>query len=299
MPPPPPAPPGVLSVVVPAAYLFFVGVILGWNPILFLVGLAGLIMVLASVLLRRKDLSIAFLGLAGLGCFAVVALQYSESSLFYTSTGLSTLVRYANPTVTAYVLLSPFVYSRIGRNKMKILGVVLVGFTIVGFGAYSTITQSNLSLPFNAFAFNHQYEPVTARSYLLAHVPPSGNTLIYISWDWKVGQLYLLNIPGLTVYPTFLQPYVNDSALVAERPSSFYVMGSYPLFDNANASVVTLGLSTAPPFLMQALEAAFNQPPTQPAAAGYRVTSASVIYNEPTGYLMKVNLMWTNSTGSA
>lgn len=295
--PPPPTPPGVLSVIVPTLYLFFVGVILGWNPILFIVGILGVALLLYTALWKRKDFSLVLLALTGLACFAIVSLQYSASAQFYTSTGLSTLVRYANPTVTAYVLIAPFAYEKFGANKMKILALTLVGFTVVGFGAYSTITQTNLSLPFNAFEFGHQYEPLTARNYLLANVPSSSHMLIYISWDWKVGQLYLLGIPGLTVYPTFLQPYVNDSALVALRPSSFYVMGAAPLSDNANASVATLGLTNPPPFLMEALEAAFKQP-IQTGAPGYQVTSATVIYNEATGYLMKVNVAWTNSTAS-
>jgi hypothetical protein len=281
----------VLATLGTATYLFFGGIVLGWNPLLFFVGLGGFVLVVYQFVKRRYDFALLSVVLLGLGTVFLLDVLFVQQTGFFTGQGLSTLIRYANPSVTAYVLIAPFVYEKISRNKRLIIAVLLIVLVAASFGEYSHLSQTNLSLPYNAMSFGNKYGPLVARDYFLQL--QGANTTAFISEDWKAGQLYLRDIPGLSAYPTFLQPVpINESQFVQMHLTSYYILSAGTL-DPKNMTTTILSLGLSPPFpayVLEPYEKVYNQ--TVQSVDGYTVTSANIVFASPTGNLIKVSVSW-------
>lgn len=293
--PPPPSPPsgvGLGSTIGHTISLFTLGMFLGWNPVLFLIGLVALLVFVLELRRDRGKAPVLLMALAAFGCSLVVALQYSASYHFYTTQGISTLIRYSSPSILAYILLAPAFYEKLQKNRLKIVGILLVGFTLVSIGAFSSLAQTNLGLTYSAFSFGHEFGPLEARQYLNSNASALHPSLAYISWDWKAGQLYLLNIPGLTVYPTFSDLNVNQTQFINYHPESFFILAAAPLASDVNDSFATLGLTAPPSFLQQTFDVFYNQTSSIQQTT-YHITTIKTIFNSPTGYLLKVYVSWS------
>ena len=274
-----------------AAYLFFGGIALGWNPVLFFMGVGGFALIVYQFVKRRYEFALLSVVLLGLGTVFLLDVLFVQQTGFFTGEGLSTLLRYSNPSVTAYVLIAPFVYEKLSRNQRVIIAALLIVLVVVSFGEYSQLSQTNLSLPYNAMSFGNQYGPLVARDYFLQlH---GAKTTAFISVDWKAGQLYLRDISGLNVYPTLLQPApISEEQFVQMHLTSYYILSAGTLNPkNLTTTIFSLGLSPPfPAFILEPYQRVYNQ--TVQSTDGYTVTAANVVFASPTGNMIRVNVTW-------
>jgi hypothetical protein len=275
-----------------ATFLFFGGIALGWNPLLFCIGVGGFALIVYQFAKRKFDFAILSVVLLGLATVFLLDVLFVQSTGFFTGQGLSTLIRYANPSVTAYVLIAPFVYEKLSRNRRIIIAALLIVLVVAGFGEYSHLSQTNLSLPYNAMGFGNKYGPLVARDYFLSF--HGTTTTAFISADWKAGQLYLRDISGLSIYPTFAQPNpINESQFVQMHLPSYYILSAGTLNPtNVTTTILSLGLSPPfPAFILEPYEKVYNQ--TVQSVDGYTVTAAKVVFASPSGNMLMVNVSWS------
>lgn len=283
---------GVANLAAAVATEFMLGLFLGWNPVLFFVGAAGLLIVLRMTIRRKISVSILFVATLSLLAFLGVIVLLSGFTDFFLGEGASTLIRFSSPTVIAYLLFSPFFFERLSGRQRKIFTVVLVGFTVASFGVYSQVTQSNLRLPYNALSFDQKYGPLLAREYFTSNMHQKDSTTVFIAWDWKVGQVYLYGLPGVHFYPSIFQPYISEDVFLQLRPTEFYVLSAGPLQTTVNGSIFTLGLVAPPNFISEIYSKVHNQTYVS-VDNPYAITSVKLLFNVPTGHLLKVNVQWS------
>lgn len=282
----------LLTTISNTAYLFVLGLILGWNPVLFAIGVAGFTITSYLFAKRRYSFSTFALVILGLGAFLILDLLFVTQIGFFTGQGLSTLLRYSNPSVPAYLVLASVVYERLNRNRRVVVAAILIVLVVASFGTYTRLSQTNLYLPYNVMDFSHPYGPMVARNYLVSNMHGS-NTTVFVSFDWKAGQLYLADIPGLNVYPKFVNPQqLTDTQFESLHPTSYYILSAGPVTPgNTNLTISSLGLPNPPPaFITEAYQAVLNQ--TVTPADGFVITSAHLILNSPTGSMIQVTGKW-------
>jgi hypothetical protein len=229
--------------------------------------------------------------LLSLGTFFLLDLIFVEEVGFFTGQGISTLIRYSNPSIPAYLLMAPLVYEKINRNKKAILAAALILLTAVSFTQYTTLVQTNLSLPYNAMSFGHEFGPMVARDYFLNETR-STNATAFISNDWKAGQLYLADIPNLNVHPTYLDPLpVTEKQFEQMHLTTYYILSAGALNpSNMSQTIASLGLQNPPPYISGAYDLLYNRTP--PSVDGYTITSSHTVFSNPTGHMIKVTVSW-------
>ncbi len=301
---------GWAQVVANSMVLFLVGVVLGWNPMLFLMAVVAFVYLLRIRPLRNLPWLQIFLMILSLGTFFGAAVFFYNQFNFYIAQGLSNLIRLSNTTIPAYLLLAPVLYERLGKRTIKVVAVILVIFTLGSAGFYVTAVQTNFQLPYNVLDFNHVNSTLEARNYLISNVGGNTTTPVFVSGGWEGGELYLLGIPGVVLYPQGNVPSVFDFSqllnlsytnglFIRYHPTVFYVVSEISLSNwNPNATLATnvqrvMGYQT--PFLYKTFGQLFHADASSYGPEPYSIDSVQVIFSSPTGYLLKVHASWNGN----
>jgi hypothetical protein len=291
------------------ALLFFAGIIIGWGPLLFLTSLVSFVLVLRTRPWREIQWLVIFIMLLSMTTLFASAFEFHAAYYFFLTQGLSFLFRLSNMTIPAYLLLSPFVYERLGAYKIKILAVILVCLAVASAGFYVTAVQTNIRLPYNVLEFGHVYSTLEGRNILLKNASANSPTIVFIYPLWKGGELYIRDIPGIVIYPIFQNVIGNYSQLADTsytnevfarlHPSTFYVFSQQPLsLWNSNASLssnVQVLMGYQPVYLLKTYAKLFtvNASGLSLPQTNYTIQSVRVLFASPTGELLKVNVTWT------
>jgi hypothetical protein len=258
--------------------IFFAGMVLGWGPILFVIGAAGFFILLRRAFRRRDSASVvAFLiVLLALGSYLFVSFIFSPDPTYLSFQHFSTIIRFSDTAIPAYLLGAPFVFAALARRgrSLTFLAILLVAFLVVAIPVYQVFAASNLGLGGNPFALSYRTPGVEIRDFVYAN--PSGAPFYIMAppdafWTWTPGSGHLASVHF------FL--YLNESQFVKQHWSTFYLYGGG-----------TSSLTQAVPYLGQAIEAL----PTNSSANSqpFQVTGRQVIFDDQGGLLMKIQVSW-------
>jgi hypothetical protein len=266
--------------------IFLGGIILGWGPILFLVGLGGFLLLLAS--LRKADSTrwlVFFLALFSAGSYFVVSFIFSTDPFYLSFFNYSTIIRFSDTALPTYFLCAPVVFSILAKRKKQAVGVVLVLllFVVAAVPVYETYASSSLVsyTGGNPFALGFRTDAVQIRDYVSSH---QGDSPFYIigwpnGWNLTPGTDLLANthVYGI-IQPG--QPPISYQQFLSDRWSAVYI------YYTSNADQFK---ANAPYFL----------PLIEPGATYGNATSPfSVVNRQPvlqgSGFsLIKVSLVWS------
>jgi len=127
--------------------IFVGGIFLGWGPIAFAIGLAGLT-ILARATIRKDSTAIALfiLVLASLASDLVVSFLFAPDPTYFSFTNYSTIIRFSGTALPAFFLTAPFFLSFVSKRKTRAIGLaaVTIAFLLILIPAYETFAISNL-----------------------------------------------------------------------------------------------------------------------------------------------------------
>lgn len=201
--------------------IFFLGLLLGWGPVFLAVSLGGAY-VLLSRARHREELSFMLLSLVLLAFVSYLGVSFlvSWDPSYLTFRHYSTLLRFSNTAVPAFVLSAPYFFSRLLRGKRRTLLLVgmLILVTVVSIPSYESFASSNLTYTNgNPFPLSYRTPAAEVRDYFAAH-PVQGQTIVLgvpFSWNFTPGVQDLRSVEVV--------PYPSQSQFLADRWSSFYL----------------------------------------------------------------------------
>ncbi len=269
--------------------IFLGGIVLGWGPILFLVGAAGFALILMS--LRKADSSrwlVFLLALCSLGSYFVVSFIFSTDPFYLSFSNYSTIIRFSDTALPAYFLCAPFILSVLAKKNKQVIGfaLVLLLFVVAAVPIYETYASSNLVsyTSSNPFALNFRTDAVVIRNYIGAH-PDEGpfNILGYpVGWIFTPGTDIL---PSTHVYELVTGTSVQSisySSFIADRWSTVYIYFT---------SDISYFNSTAPYLLPLIVPGARPGSYSDP----FTVTSSKTVLQGSDFTLIQANLSWQSS----
>jgi hypothetical protein len=209
--------------------IFFGGIVLGWGPILFLIGLGGFLLLLAS--LRSADgiwWLIFFLALLSAGSYFVVSFIFSTDPFYLSFFNYSTIIRFSDTALPTYFLCAPVVFSILAKHRKQAIGVVLLllFFVVAAVPIYETYASSSLVsyTGTNPFALNFRTDAVQIRDYVSSH---GGSAPFYVigwpnGWNLTPGTDLLANTEVYGIIQPG-QPPLSYQQFLSNRWSTIYV----------------------------------------------------------------------------
>ena len=216
--------------------IFFGGILLGWGPICFAIGLGGLLILLRSVV-RRRESAPSFLlltALTALGSYLVVSFIYAPDPTYFSFQNYSTLIRFSDTALPAYFLCAPLLLSLVAKSRKRVisLGLVVVIFLVAAVPVYQTYAASNLSYTTsNPFSLSYRSSAALIRDYAQSNPQDAPYYVVGMPYGWLltpgVQDLHSVHVFLTVPYPGI--PTLNYSNFVQYRWPVFYV---YTLADN-------------------------------------------------------------------
>jgi len=266
--------------------IFFGGIVLGWGPILFLLGLTGFLLLLVS--LRKADSTrwlVFFLALFSAGSYFIVSFVFSTDAFYLSFFNYSTIIRFSDTAIPAYFLCAPVVLSIVARRKKQALGLVLVLvlFVVAAVPVYETYASSSLVsyTGANPFALSFRTDAVLIRDYVAGH--QAGSPFHIIGWPngWNLTPgtdlLSSTDVYGI-IQPG--QPPIPYQQFLSDRWGTVYV------YYTSNADQFK---ANAPYFLPLIEPGATYGNSTSP----FSVANRQVVLSGSDFSLIKVNLTWS------
>jgi len=269
-------------------WIFFGGVFLGWGPILFLVGLAGFVLLLLRFRKSRDSLTVTtlLLCLIAFGSYLVVSYVFSSDPTYLTFAHYSTIIRFSDTATPAYFLLAPFAFPALVKRRRVIYAfiAVLLVLSIALVPTYQSYTASNLSLQTNPFSLGYREPGVDLRDYVSSHPnaapfnvvgfpPPTGLPEGEPAWDslwWTPG--------GSGLQRVSIFPYLNESAFLQYHWTAFYLY-YYDAHD----------IQSQAAYLYPAVDPSSQFNSTLP----FRLVGDQVIFHDSSGgTLMAIQISW-------
>lgn len=263
--------------------IFLGGVVLGWGPICFGIGLAGFAIVLRRSL-QGKDITARFMvvtSLVALGSYFVVSFIYAPDPYYFSFQDYSTVIRFSDTALPAYFMSAPFFLARFyTRRRVAALVAVVLIFLVAAIPVYESYAASNFSSlqGENPFALGYRTPAVAIRDYFDS-VHGLGTTYIAglpYGWVFTPGVQDLKQVHAYTLVDNGQAPYLAVSNFTAYHWGAFYVYSSTPQ-DPA---------SDLPAFLRVPLLAPSN------SSYPYTVSSSRLVLNDSDFALLYVTMVW-------
>jgi hypothetical protein len=242
-----------------------------WGLILFVIGFIGAFGVFGLLgigVLKLKSKGELALVISAVLIFLIVTVYDSQWHSFYTSQGIGTLIRYANPMTLGFLIVGVRGFDWLGNRK----GLALFVIALVALGAASPIliqkAQGNLGLTYSVTSTT-LYGPLAARDILTAR--HTGNYTIYINNDDNSQLLTLRGFPlipdkAVSVAGDWMQSYFQN------HTAPFYLMNTHAVGTNCTGNAENMGYSPVPEFMVE----------------GYCTWDHVVLLNSSTGSLTEV-----------
>jgi hypothetical protein len=272
--------------------IFVGGLLAGWNPILVCVGAAGFLFLVKSEISRRSAVY-----LMALACAGISLAQYFIVSAFLTADAgftflgnLSTIIRYSQMAIPAYLLSAPFCFRKIGGRKLAAIFVLLLVISVGVAGQYQQYLQSHLSYgyPYSngqpIFSLDYRTPLARLRDYIAAH--PSDSPIIVFAEAnprsyYDNFTLHWQMIPGTEhLPPVKFYPYLPQSEFLSMKPSRFYIYGEG---DGAINRVAEKA-----PYLLTFIQSTSSKNSATP----YETKSIEVVHQGSDAFIILVELSW-------
>ncbi|MDA4122237.1 MAG: hypothetical protein OK456_03540 [Thaumarchaeota archaeon] len=267
--------------------IFAGGILLGWGPLAFGIGLAGLLLVLRRAVFGR-DLSYLFLlliTLIALGSYLIVSYIFGYDQSYFSFTNYSTIIRFSDTALPAFFLTAPIALGVIAKRKkgLVIYAAVIIIFLIAAVPVYQNYAASNIRyVGANPFAFGYHTDAVLIRNYVEQNLSGQKLTIIGVPYGWiftpGVQDLSQLSVYDYTRDPVL--PHLDSGNFTSMRLTTFYVL----IYD---ASTIARDAPWLAPFINSTLQSGSI------SGSAYTVTGRSVVYDTSAFELLKVSLVWT------
>jgi hypothetical protein len=212
--------------------IFFGGILLGWGPICFAIGLAGFLLLLQRSV-RQREVTYSFLfltSLTALGSYLVVSFIYAPDPAYFSFQNYSTLIRFSDTALPAYFLTVALVMSFVAKSQKRIVAILAIfaTFLIVAVPVYQVYAASNFNYTSgqNPFQFGYRTDAVLLRDYLDSNAPNNQNiNLVGVPYGWTftpgVQDLYWVHAYAIGDNP--LVPGLSLSNFTSMRWSTLYL----------------------------------------------------------------------------
>jgi len=269
-------------------WIFFGGIFLGWGPILFFVGITGLVLLLLRFKRAREPLTVTIVSLCLLafGSYLVVSYLFSGDPTYLTFAHYSTIIRFSDTATPAYFLLAPFAFPALVRRPRVLYGfvAVLLVLSVALIPTYQSYAASNLSLQTNPYTLGYRTPGVDLRDYVSSNAkaspfnimgfPPSTGLPTqepaFDSLWWTPG--------GNAVQGVNIYPYLSESTFTQYHWTSFYLY-YYGVQD----------IQSQAAYLYPAVVPSAQQNSTLP----FKLLGEQVIFHDSSGgTLIEIQLSW-------
>lgn len=262
------------------------GLVLGWGPLLLVVGIAGFFSFLLSV---RRFGGVGWLAwllaLFAFGSYFVVSYIFSTDPFYMSFHNYSTIIRFSDTALPAFFLTAPFALYVFAKNRKRTLAlaIVLMLFIVAAVPIYETYAASSMTsyTGTNPFGFGFRTDAAQIRDYISSN--PAGapyNIMGYpTGWDFTPGTTLLSTTHVYNVAPGTPIPYLSYDAFVAMHWNTFYI------YFNSNPS----DFKANEPYLLPIVV-----PGTTSTNSSYPFTVANrqVVLQGPDFSLIRVQLNW-------
>lgn len=157
------------SLLLNTVLIFVGGIVLGWGPICFVIGVAGFLILLRAV--RRGSLetrSLFLISLIALGSYFVVSFIFAPDPFYFSFSNYSTIIRFSDTALPAFFIMAPFFLVRVTKSRKRMLTLlsVLVIFLLVAVPIYEIYAASNIHYTSeNPFQLGYRSDAVLMRNY--------------------------------------------------------------------------------------------------------------------------------------
>ncbi|MHB8567548.1 MAG: hypothetical protein ACYC7D_13790 [Nitrososphaerales archaeon] len=270
------------------ALIFLTGIILGWGPILSIIGLLGGAILFLNFFRARSEiyLVLIILSLFALGTDVLVSYFLSGIPRYDTFGNFSSILRFSHTTLLAYFLLAPFALSLIIKRKRGalIFAAILVVFLVIAVPTYEIYASSNVTLvPANAsytganpFALGYRSPSIQLRNYFTSNQsnPPFYIMGVPYGWNFTPGTEYLHN--------TLLYDYMSYNNFSIYHWSVFYL---YLPRNTLNSTIQEY------PYIGQFVASGTNQS-SLASSFDFTVTNKQALIQSSSFLFEKVEISW-------
>jgi hypothetical protein len=242
--------------------IFIGGILLGWGPVAFVIGLIGLLLLLRRSVLQKDRTAWFLLALCtfSLGSYLVVSYIFSSDPTYFSFSNYSTIIRFSDTALPAYFLTAPLALTVIAKSRPRLFGLIAVFlvFLLMAVPVYQTYAASNIQyVSENPFQLDFRTQAVQMRNYLASNASGQPFILIGVPYGWiftpgvedlhNVQAYSLIKTPSLpSLTPeNFTSRHWSTLYLFVDTPSTFKTIPSLQAIANGSALALT---STHLPF---------------------------------------------------
>ena len=203
--------------------IFFGGLVLGWGPVCFAIGLAGFL-ILFQRAVRRSDVTARFVlltSLTALGSYLIVSFIYAPDPYYFSFQDYSTVIRFSDTALPAYFLVAPFFISMLAKNRKRMLALaaVCVAFLLIAVPVYQVYAASNFNYTSqNPFDLGYRSDAVALRDYFAANDSNQAVNLIGVPYGWTFTPgVQDLRVQAFAIGQNPLTPEITLNEFVALR----------------------------------------------------------------------------------
>ncbi len=213
--------------------IFFGGLVLGWGPICFAIGLAGFLIVFQRAV-RRSDVNARFVlltSLTALGSYLIVSFIYAPDPYYFSFQDYSTVIRFSDTALPAYFLLAPLFLSLLAKSRKRMLGLaaVCIAFLLIAVPVYQVYAASNFNYTSqNPFDLGYRSDAVILRDYFATNDSNQAFNLVGVPYGWTFTPgVQVLRAQAYAIGQNPLAPEITLAEFSYVKWSVFYLYDAH------------------------------------------------------------------------
>jgi len=267
--------------------IFSGGIVLGWGPICFGVGLCGFLILMRKSV-RSGDFTPRFMlliALIALGSYFVVSFIFAPDSSYFSFQNYSTIIRFSDTALPAYFVASPYFILSVAKSRKRMagLGAVCIIFLLIAVPVYEGYASSNFyQITQNPFQLSYRSDAVLLRNYFATNIDGQPTNLVGVPYGWTFTP-GVQGIPDLHAYATGPDQTVPELLLnnfTAMKWQVFYIYTPPPPYDFPPNSQ----------FLVQFLSS--TSTPIENASSQFTILRSHPVLSGSDFMLYEVQLQW-------
>ena len=267
--------------------IFTGGILLGWGPLAFVIGVVGLLLLLRRAVIGR-ELSYTLLLLAvliALGSYFVVSYIFGSDPTYFSFTNYSTIIRFSDTALPAFFLTAPIALGVLAKRRkgLMLYAAVIIIFLVAAVPVYQNYAASNIRyVGANPFAFGYHTDAVLIRNYMHQDLSGQTVTMIGVPYGWVftpgVQDLSRVTVYDFTSNPVL--PHLDSGNFTSMHLATFFVL----IYDSATIDHDAPWLG---PFINSTIQSGSIE------GSSYTITGRSVVFETSAFQLLSVSLIWT------
>jgi hypothetical protein len=274
------------SLILNTLVIFVGGILLGWGPLAFAIGVIGLLVLFRRALIGR-ELRYSVLLLAAvvaLGSYFVVSYIFGSDPSYFSFANYSTIIRFSDTALPAFFLTAPIALGIIAKKKRRLMwyAAAIVAFLLIAVPVYESYAASNITyVGANPFALGYRTQAVLIRDYINQNLSGQPVTILGVPYGWAftpgVQDLHQTHVYYFSPGPGLAN--ITAASFASLRLSTFYVFVDSPTDIASNAPWLS-------PFL--------NSTVGQGSITGvpYSVVDRATTIENPSFQLIRVDVVW-------